>query len=289
MPNKNEKNKQLKVTDDRVFQRIFSKVGNENITIGFLEKVLGIEIEDLSLDANKRLIGKENDDKISRLDVKAVLKDGTKVIIEMQLEWNNFIPKRFLFYCSKVYTEGLKKNKGYEELKKTIGILIMKQNVPITKKLNKCHTVWNLREKDNPELILTDDFEIHIIELDKFDEKDTEMPEYDWIRFIKEGRNMGEPLKYDKALEEAMEELESLQETPEMAEENEARIDYLRIQIDKMNEKKEEGRKEGIKENKKEVVINMYKKHMKIEDICEVVELSKEEVEKIIEEAINEA
>ena len=98
--------------------------------------------------------------------------------------------------------------------------------MPITKKLNKCHTVWNLREKDNPELILTDDFEIHIIELDKFDEKDTEMPEYDWIRFIKEGRNMGEPLKYDKALEEAMEELERLQETPEMAEENEARIDY---------------------------------------------------------------
>ena len=127
MQNENEENKQLKVTDDRLFQRIFGKIGNENITIGFLEKVLGIEIEDLSLDANKRLIGKETDDKISRLDIKAVLKDGTKVIIEMQLEWNNFIPKRFVFYCSKVYTEGLKKNKGYEELKKTIGILIMKQ------------------------------------------------------------------------------------------------------------------------------------------------------------------
>ena len=94
---------------------------------------------------------------------------------------------------------------------------------------------------------------------------------------------MGEPLKYDKALEEAMEELERLQETPEMAEENEAKIDYLRIQIDKMNEKKEEGRME----NKKEVIINMYKKHMKISDICEVVELSKEEVEKIIEESFN--
>ena len=95
---------------------------------------------------------------------------------------------------------------------------------------------------------------------------------------------MGEPLKYDKALEEAMEELERLQETPEMAEENEARIDYLRIQIDKMNEKKEEGRKEGIYENKKDVVINMYKKHMEISDICEIVELTKEEVERIIKE-----
>src|SRR5699024_4396282 len=47
----------LKLTNDIVFQRIFGKVGNENITKAFLEKILGIKIEELTLDTNKRLIG----------------------------------------------------------------------------------------------------------------------------------------------------------------------------------------------------------------------------------------
>ncbi len=36
----------LKLTNDIVFQRIFGKLGNENITKAFLEKILGIKIEE---------------------------------------------------------------------------------------------------------------------------------------------------------------------------------------------------------------------------------------------------
>ncbi len=42
--------------------------------------------------------------------------------------------------------------------------------------------------------------------------------------------------------------------------------------------------KKGIAKNQKEVVLNMHKKQIAIETICEVTNLSKEEVEKIIEE-----
>ena len=48
----------LKVANDLVFQRIFGKVGNERITKSFLEKILGIKIKKISLDKNKRMIGK---------------------------------------------------------------------------------------------------------------------------------------------------------------------------------------------------------------------------------------
>ena len=48
--------KELKVTNDLVFQSIFGKVGNEHITKGFLEKILNIKIESLTLNVNKRLI-----------------------------------------------------------------------------------------------------------------------------------------------------------------------------------------------------------------------------------------
>ena len=252
--------KDLLVTNDLVFQSIFGKVGNERITKGFLEKVLGIEIEDLTLDANKRLIGEEVDDKRSRLDVKAVLKDGTKVFIEMQVEPYDYMPKRMVFYCSKIYTEGLKRSRSYDEIKKTIGILIMKKNLKITKQINKYHTVWSLREKDNPEIELTDEFVIHIIELDKFNDEARGEEEYDWIKIIKEGLKMGEPLRADKMIEEAKEELERLASDPELSERYEGRIEFLRDQISAMEETNRKawdrgmksGMKHGIKERQKE-------------------------------------
>ena len=91
---------EIRLTNDLVFQRIFGKVGNENITKAFLEKVLGIEIESLTLDTNKRLIGERPEDKIGRVDVKAKLKDGTKVIIEMQVTEYSYMVKRLLYYWS---------------------------------------------------------------------------------------------------------------------------------------------------------------------------------------------
>lgn len=101
--------KVLQVTQDPVFQRIFGKIGNERITKPFLEKVLGIKIEDLTLDTNKRLIGNLIDDKVGRIDVKAKLNDGTKVIIEMQVARHSFIAERLLYYWAETYSEDLKK------------------------------------------------------------------------------------------------------------------------------------------------------------------------------------
>ena len=97
MQNENEENNnKLKVTNDLIFQRIFGKVGNERITKGFLEKILNIKIENLTLNVNKRLIGDRHDDKLGRIDVRADLEDGTKVIIEMQVAGYDYMPKRFL-------------------------------------------------------------------------------------------------------------------------------------------------------------------------------------------------
>ena len=238
MTNSNSEN--LNLTNDLLFQRVFGRIGNENITKGFLEKILGYPIESLTLNTNKRLIGTENDDKRSRLDVKAVLNDGTKVIIEMQVKYYNFIPKRFLFYCSRVFEEGFKKNSTYDDLDKTIGVFLLKEGMPITKSINKCHTVWHFREDNERELVLTPELEIHIIELDKFDDTQTDLPEYDWLKFIKEGENMGEPVNADEALKEAREELERLLSDPALEEQYEDRIDYYRMQISIANEERAE-------------------------------------------------
>ncbi len=135
----------------------------------------------------------------------------------------------------------------------------MKKNLKITKQINKYHTVWSLREKDNPEIELTDEFVIHIIELDKFNDEARGEEEYDWIKFIKEGLKMGEPLRADKMIEEAKEELERLASDPELSERYEGRIEFLRDQISAMEETNRKawdrgmknGMKHGIKEGRK--------------------------------------
>ena len=84
----------------------------------------------------------------------------------------------------------------------------------------------------------------------------------------------------NKALQEAMEELERLTASDEMQEMYYQRIKDLRDMISAISE----GKKEGIEETQRQIVLNMHKKKMSIEDIIEITNLTKEKVEKIIEE-----
>ncbi len=293
----NENNNKLKVTNDLIFQRIFGKVGNERITKGFLEKVLNIKIDKITLNVNKRLIGEMHNDKLGRIDIRADLEDGTKVIIEMQVAGYDYMPKRFLEYWAKVYVEGFKRGDNYDELKKTIGILILVENLKETEEIEDYHVEWGLmaKKQGEREVTFTKDIEIHTIELKKFKEEE-ERPEKNWIKFIGGKLDMrkwkDDP---DEELKEAIKELEMLEASPELREEYEERERDLKDKIsiissykkNGLREGREEGRKEGRKENQKLVVINMYKKNMKITDICEVTGLKREEVEKIVEEIIN--
>lgn len=284
---KNEEENKLKVTNDLIFQRIFGKVGNEKITKGFLEKVLNIEIEDLTLNVNKRLIGEAYDDKIGRIDVRANLSDGTKVIIEMQIIGYEYMPKRFLEYWAKVYTEGFKRGEDYNKLRKTIGILILVEKLKETEGIKDYHIEWGLMAKrqGTKEVIFADDIEIHTIELNKYKEGKEERPEDNWIKFIQGGLDMDKNYTADEAIEEARKELERIMASPELREEYEERERDLRDKISIIASYRDKGLREGKEEKQKSVILNMHKKKINIDTICEVVELSKEEVKKIIEEA----
>ena len=287
-----EQTKELEVTNDLVFQRIFGKVGNEDITKGFLERILGIEIDELTLDTNKRLIGNEIDDKIGRVDVKVRLKDGTKIIVEMQASSYKYMPERILYYWASAYTEGFKRGDKYRMLEKTIAILISKENLHITKGISNYHTKWDIRERTHRDKTFTKNLEIHILELGKYKDGQDDKEKGDWIKFIKEGGRAKMDGKVQKALKDAQEELERLTEDPEMEDVYYQRIKDLRDMLSYADAAKEEGIEEGIKqgieqgkkEHQKEIILVLHKKQMPIEEICSIVNLSKEQVEEILNE-----
>ena len=309
-------NEKIKITNDIVFQEIFGKVGNERITKAFLRKVLGIEIEDLTLDTNKRLYGELIDDKIGRIDVKAKLSDGTKVIIEMQVTRYKYMAQRLLYYWAGTYIGDLKKGKDYSRLDKTIAILLSVQDLEELEGIEDYHTKWELVDIEHLDKRLTEDLEIHVIELNKFKEG-KDIPEDNGIKFIK-GVDLEMIEEVEEEIREAREELERITADPVMREKYEAREKYLRDKVSFMSaaleEAKErgwkigieqgilqgreegkqqgieqgikEGREEGIKDGiaiaQKEMIINLREKDFTIKEISEIVKLNEEEVKMII-------
>jgi hypothetical protein len=86
------------------------------------------------------------------------------------------IIERILFYWAKLYVREIKKSEDYEVLPKTIVILISDGKIKSLKGLEEYHTEWKILEMKNRKKILTDKFEVHLIELDKINKNTVNMP-----------------------------------------------------------------------------------------------------------------
>lgn len=63
---KHKEMQKRELTNDLIFQQLFGKEGHEKYTRGLLEEILKMQIEDLTLDTNKRLQGDYVDEKIRK-------------------------------------------------------------------------------------------------------------------------------------------------------------------------------------------------------------------------------
>ena len=113
-------------TRDLVFKRIFGKVGNEEILKEFLEAILEMPIDKVELDLDKDMEPEYDEDKKNILDVRAKINGNTNINIEMQIRDNKDMEKRSLYHWSKLYLHELKKGMPYDNLPKTIVIVITK-------------------------------------------------------------------------------------------------------------------------------------------------------------------
>jgi len=116
----------------------------------------GIDVEVSSKDLNKL-----KDKFIEKLNNKE------KIDVEVQLVKQNNFAERLLYYYSRLYGKELKRGDSYDKAKRVKIIAIVDYDVDITKDIEKMETIWNLREKDRPEKILTNGIEFSIIELKK--------------------------------------------------------------------------------------------------------------------------
>ena len=279
--NKIEPRKKYSPKIDIIFQAIFGEVGSENITKDFLEKILKRKIEKISLDKNPILRRELKDDKLGVLDIVTELDGKEKCNIEMQLIDKSNIIERMLYYWSKMYTRQIKAGDDYKKLEKTIVILIADFNIKGLEEV-EYHSTWKIIETNSvKKLILTDKFELDIIELLKIKGRENEKDQLlDWLVFLEnpESERVTRKMEENENLKEAVEKLNKINEDEKMQRIIELREKAIRDE----HAIYAKGIDDGAKEREIQIAKNMIKKGMNVADIIEITGLTKEEIEKLV-------
>ncbi len=223
---KNNEIKRLPLKSDYVFKRIFASEENNSILKAFLEAVLDTKIKNVEV-KNPELTPDMADEKLGILDIKVDI-DGKKIVdVEMQVSNEYNFRQRTITYISKLASEQLKAGNKYEMQKEIIAINIL--NFSYLDR-NAYHSVAKMIFKKtkpeeyvelniNPEEeVLTDTFEVHFIELEKFKKKNpdcsTKLAQWLWLIEGSEEK-MAEAAKENKEVKKAIDELDKISLSPE--------------------------------------------------------------------------
>ena len=266
---------------DVVFQILFGEVGSEKITKDFLSSMLNEEINEISLDENVILRREIPEDKMGIVDVLAKINNNEYCNIEMQLTNKKNLIKRMLYYWSKQYTKGLKKGEDYNQLKRTIVILIADFEIEEIKNV-KYHSKWKIIEENERKYILTEDLEFHIIQLSKMYKLNVEGKEkklVEWLYFLNnpESKEVHRYMEDNESMKQAKEKLDNMSDDRVVR-----RLAELREKAI-LDEREAEytGYVNGVEDSKKNIAKKMKEEKMSIEIIANITGLSKEEIEKL--------
>ncbi len=271
---------------DVVFHMLFGEQKHERITKKLIGDVIGEKVETIELEQTPYLWGEQAEDKVGIIDVRATINNKNPVDIEMQIVDNKNIEKRILYYWSKLYLKQLKVGENYNKLNRSIGIIFLDYKIEKLEKL-PIHTKWQIINTENGKTVLTEDLEIHIIELLKIKEKEEEGDLRKWIIFLEnpEGEETKKMAKEDEEIKEAIEALEEISADEAKVRIAELREKYIADRESELETAEEKGIKQGIKQGmkneKKEIAKKLKAKNMPIEEIIEITGLTKEEIEEM--------
>ncbi len=158
---------------------------NAKVRQGFIAALLEVPPEEVADTQLLPTILRQNssDDKLSILDVRVRLQDGTQIDMEMQVAYLTYWTRRAIFYLSKMFIDPLQKGDSYKKLQKCIHVSILNFNQ--FKDDERCYRTVNFRDAETNELY-SDLLEIKVLELNKLPR---ELPcsnsVYDWIAFFR--------------------------------------------------------------------------------------------------------
>ena len=183
-------------------------------------------------------------------------------------------------------------------------VAILDYDLELTKEIKRMETKWNLREKNAPDLVLTDKIEIDIIELSKVRaeyERNKQNKKAQWALFINDPntKEVEEIMKENEDIEEAVVTIHKMTEDEKMRRladlREKAIMDEKAIRRKGYEDGHEAGYedgmekrngetewKNGIMEERKRNAKKMKEMGLTNEQICEILNLTTDELKKLI-------
>jgi len=161
------------------------------------------------------------------LDVRVKDELGRFFNLELQNEYHKFFENRLLFSWSDQYTSQIKSGENYAKLRPVISIVLT--NFVMFPQLKKRHNIFRITAEENPDVVLTNDFEMHILHLSGISKKRIDKLEgirnelRHWLYFFAYGDKLTEAkmasiTDNDPAIQQAFEQLDRFYADPELRE-----------------------------------------------------------------------
>lgn len=250
---------------DYAFKKIFGSEQSQDILISFLNAIVyrGEKIIQSLTIINPYNPGQVLSLKDTYLDIKAILADGSIVVIEMQVASMAAFNKRVAYNLAKAYANQLVKGEDYPLLNPAIAVTIT--DFILFKKTEDVINQFVFQEKTKKFEILDEELQLIFVELPKFDKNISELNNLTekWIYFLKEAamldeipESLGEVSEIEFALNLAnqanmsVEELEVVDRRGMMLQDEKGRLTYA----------KEQGKEEGKLQQAIALVMRQLKK-----------------------------
>lgn len=276
------KQKNYNLKNDIIFKTFFSRKGNEIFLKDFLNALLEIEIERISIREEVNLEQLHIDEKGGKLDLQAELNNGIIVDIELQIRNEKNIKERTTGYGAKTMSSNIKRGERYEDIKQVIMVNILDYEL-FEYEEYVSNTVTVLEKHRECEVISL--IKYCFIELPKFRKQHPDMNNKlnQWLAFLDDTDRglikMAE--EKNKVLQKARIEMNYLTGDEEVRRLAELREKWEMDRISEISYAKEEGMQEGRKEERIEIAKIMLRKKMKISEIVEITGLTEQEIKKI--------
>ena len=253
----------LDVKTDYAFKKVFGSEQSKSILISFLNALLdfnGEKITELTI-VDPYQIPLLQGMKDTFVDVKAVLSNQTKVIIEMQVLNVEGFEKRILYNAAKSYSTQLLKGEKYHLLNPVVALTIT--DFVMFDDLKDIMSTFKLLEK-NHLINYSDDIQLVFVELPKFLKTDQELTSITdkWIYFVKNAGSLEyipETLQNNQEIQQAFTIANTASLSRTELELQEKRYDFMRLQQGSIELARSQGKQEGLQQGKEETRLEIAK------------------------------
>ena len=272
--------------NDIIFKTFFSRKGNEIFLIDFLNALLKIDIEKITIREEVNLEQLSTEEKGGRLDLQAELNSGIIVNIELQIRNELNIEERTTAYSAKVMARNIERGTKYEDIKRVIMINILDYEIfDFNEYVSESVTVLDKHREHE----LLNDIKYYFVELPKFRKQHPDMNNKlnQWLAFIDDTdrRLIKMAEKKNKVLEKARVEINYLTGDAEVKwlEELREKWEMDRISAISYAEKrgKEIGEDIGRKKEKEEIAKKLLEQNVDMETIISATGLTEQEIESL--------